>query len=159
MRARTDGLSPAEQQVLDDVEQSGLHVAHQPARGDLPAGSHSVGLWEHFEQPEVLVFGLPDEVAAALLEALADEVDAGRRFHDGERHEGLLQDYPVRFVAVPRERLADVLPTACWAYDGDDFPAVQLVWPDKQGRWPWDPAARDGFAARQPVLGRGGQGA
>jgi hypothetical protein len=142
--------------LLDDVEQSGLHVVQLPPSGSLPAGSHTVGLWQQFEQPEVVVFGLPDEVAADLLEAIADEVDAGRRFLGGQRHEGLLQDYPVRFVDVPRGRYAECLAAACWAYEGDAFPAVQLVWPDKQGRWPWDPAARDGFAARQPVLGRSG---
>ena len=39
------------------------------------------------------------------------------------------------------------------AYDGEDFACVQLVWPDKQGRWPWDAAVREGFVAMQPVLG------
>jgi hypothetical protein len=31
---------------------------------------------------------------------------------------------------------------------------VQLVWPDKQGRWPWQDDVRRGFAALQPLLDR-----
>ncbi|MBL8729510.1 MAG: DUF4262 domain-containing protein [Planctomycetes bacterium] len=156
MRRRTDDLSPAERQLLDDVDGAGLHVVHVPARGAVPACSFSVGLWESFQQPEVLVLGLPHEVAGELIEVVADEADAGQRFLDGTRHEGLLEDYPVRFVEVPKSRYAEFLAAASWAYEGADFPAVQLVWPDKQGRWPWDPEARAGFAASQPVLGRAG---
>jgi hypothetical protein len=161
MRARTDDLSPAERQLLDAVETAGVHVVHVP-RGGSPGGtatdcSYSVGLWESFQQPEVVVFGLPAEVAGELIELIADEADEGHHFLDGTRHEGLLQEYPVRFVEVPKSHYAGSLAAACWAYEGDGFPAVQLVWPDKQGRWPWDPAAREGFAASQPVLGRTGQ--
>lgn len=157
MRASTDDLSPAERQLLADVETSGVHVAHAPASGILPEHTCSVGLWANFGQPEVVVFGLPAEVAGELIELLADEADEGHRFLDGTRHEGLLEDYPVRFVEVPKGRYAESLAAACWAYEGDDFPAVQLVWPDKQGRWPWDPSAREGFRAGQPVLGRHSQ--
>ena len=60
----------------------------------------------------------------------------------------------MRFVGVPREVQAEYFGTAQWAYEGADFPCVQLVWPDKQGRWPWDPSSRDGFRGLQPVLGR-----
>jgi hypothetical protein len=157
MRSRSDDHSPAERQLLDDIEGAGLHVVHVPGKGALPACSHSVGLWESFQQPEVVVFGLPPEVAGELIEVVADEADEGHRFLDGTRHEGLLDDYPVRFVEVPKARYAEFLAAASWAYEGDGFPAVQLVWPDKQGRWPWDPEARTGFAQSQPVLGRSGQ--
>ncbi|MBL9076162.1 MAG: DUF4262 domain-containing protein [Planctomycetes bacterium] len=163
MRARTDDLSPDQRQILDDVEAQGLHIA--VVAGDdgdddgPPPHVASVGLWESFGQPEVVVFGLPTEVAAELLESIADEADEGHTFLDGTRHEGLLRDYPVRFVAVPKAHYAACFGAACWAYEGCDFPAVQLVWPDKQGRWPWDPAAREGFRAAQPVLGRADAGA
>ena len=44
------------------------------------------------------------------------------------------------------------LQKACWAYEGEEFPVVQLVWPDKQGRWPWEDGVRAGFRDAQPVL-------
>jgi hypothetical protein len=64
----------------------------------------------------------------------------------------LLHSYPVRFVDVPQRCYPDYLGLATWAYEGNDFPAVQLVWPDKQGRWPWDATARAGFREGQPIL-------
>lgn len=156
MRAHSDDLVPAEHKLLDDVAQYGVHIVHVAEAGGRPGFSFTVGLWHNFEQPEVLVFGLPDEVAHELLNAVADAADDGRKFLDQQRHEELLVGYPVRFVAVPAHAYAGHLGLARWAYEGDDFPCVQLVWPDKQGRWPWDAGARDGFRAAQPVLGKEG---
>lgn len=154
MRARTDGLTEDERKILDDVEQHGLHIVTVPEDEEGPGFAFSVGLWENFEHPEVILFGLPPDVAIDLLNGLADEVDDGKQFVDGTKHDGLLANYPVRFVAVPREQYRDFLGTARWAYESDDFPAVQLVWPDKQGRWPWDAGVREAFRELQPVLGR-----
>ena len=33
-----------------------------------------------------------------------------------------------------------------------DFPLLQVVWPDKQGRFPWDTEAEHGLAVAQPAL-------
>jgi len=154
MRARTDGLTPEQRQILDDVEEFGLHIVSVPEDGQAPGFSFSIGMWESFDHPEVVVFGLPDEVAVELLNGVADEVSEGKTFPAGTKHDGLLQDYPVQFVEVPNAAVREFLATAVWAYDGADFPAVQLVWPDKQGRWPWDAGVREGFRGMQPVLGR-----
>lgn len=154
MRARTDDLQPEDRQVLDDVEAHGLHIVHVPGDDDAPGYSFSVGLWHSFEQPEVILFGLDREVAQDLLNAIADEASEDRKYLDGTRHDDVLVGYPVRFLAVPKERYAEHLGPAIRAYEGSDFPCVQLVWPDKQGRWPWDPGVREGFAEAQPVLGR-----
>lgn len=154
MRMLAEGMLPAERKILADVEEYGVHIVHVPGDDEAPGFSFTVGLWHSFEQPEVIVFGLPDEVAHELLNGIADDADDGKQFLAGQKHDGLLVGYPVRFFALPQERYRDYLGVACWAYEGDAFPAVQLVWPDKQGRWPWDPGVREGFAAAQPVPGR-----
>jgi hypothetical protein len=152
MRAQTDGLEPAARKLLDDVAEYGVHIVHVPRDDGRPGYSFSVGLWHSFGQPEVVVFGLPNEVAHELLNLVADEADDGRRFLGDSRCDGLLHGYPVHFVDVPRRCYHDYLGLASWAYESDEFPAVQLVWPDKQGRWPWDATTRQGFRDEQPVL-------
>jgi hypothetical protein len=155
VRAPTSELTPEQHEVLADVAEQGVHLVHVP--GDGPGGpsySYTVGLWESFEQPEVVVFGMPEDVAQDLLEALADDASEGKRFQAGERHEGLLVGYPVRLFALPADFAAARLSLLAWAYEGAAVPVVQLVWPDKQGRWPWEPDVRDGFAEAQPVPGR-----
>ena len=154
MRAITDDLLPMDRKVLENVDEYGVHVVHVPEQDGGAAFSFTVGLWHSFGQPEVIAFGLPEDVAHELFNAIADAADDGRKFLDGEKHDELLVGYPVRFVAVPDTAYGDHLGTAQWAYEGTDFPCVQLVWPDKQGRWPWNGDARDGFRRSQPVLGQ-----
>lgn len=154
MREVTDDLSPRELQMLTDVEQSGVHIVHEQRNGGALEFSYTVGLWHNFEQPEVIVFGLSEQVADELLEVLADQADEGKRCLAGSQDEGLLQGYPVRFFDVPKAAYAEFAERAVWAYAGAEFPVVQLVWPDKQGRWPWDAAAREGFRSGQPMLGK-----
>lgn len=154
MRALTADLSPVERKALEDIVEYGVHIVHVPESDDGPAFSFTIGLWHQFGQPEVIAFGLPEDVAHELLNAIADEADDGRMFRDGEKHDGLLVGYAVRFVAVPRSAHGTYLGLCEWAYDGEPFECVQLVWPDKQGRWPWDASAREGFRDSQPVLGR-----
>lgn len=153
MRESTDDLSPEEKKVLQDVAEEGVHIVHVPGGSDGPGFSATIGLWFHYEQPEVIVFGLHEEIAEDLLNAVADAADEGKRFKHGENHKDLLVNYVVRFLDVPQEKVADYLGTAQWVYDGAEFPVVQLVWPDKQQRWPWQEGVREGFRDSQPILG------
>jgi hypothetical protein len=154
MRPRSDDLEPADRKLLDDVDEFGVHIVHVPDDEEGPGYSFTIGLWHTFEQPEIVVFGMPEDVAHDLLNSLADDAAENKKFVADSRHDEVLVGYPVRFLAVPAERYAEYLGAAVWAYEGTAFPCVQLVWPDKQGRWPWDAGTRDGFAASQPVLGR-----
>lgn len=155
---RTGPFPPALQdaaagRMLADVAAHGLHIAHVEAGPAGPGHSYSVGLWEGFGQPEVVVFGLAPAVARDLLDLIADEADGGRLFPAGSRSRDLVHAHAVQFLAVPLEARQLWLPLACRAYGGTAFEAVQLVYPDRHGRWPWDPQAPAGFAALQPVLG------
>ena len=154
MRASDDNLTDSEREILDAIETQGVHVEHVAGGDGGPGFSFTVGLWHTFGQPEVIVFGLEDHVAQDLLDEVADLADEGRKFLADSKHDGLLQHYPARFFAVPKSAYAEFLGVAVWAYEGDDFAAVQLVWPDKQGRWPWEAGVRDVFRERQPVLAR-----
>jgi hypothetical protein len=154
MREVTADLTPAERKILDDVEEHGVHILSVPERDEQCAFSATVGMWHSFEQPEVIVFGMPPEVARELLDVIADEASEGKTFLAGSQHKGLLQHYAVRFHAVPPALYSKYFAAATWAYEGAPFTAVQLVWPDKQGRWPWDEGVREVFRECQPVLER-----
>jgi hypothetical protein len=153
MRQQDQDQGPSEREILADITDFGLHIVHRPGSPAAPAYSCTAGLYDSFGQPEVIVFGLPQDVAEELLQAIADGCEGGATYVAGTKHEGLLQGYPVRFLEVPAAARGDWFAAAQWAYEGAEFPAVQLVWPDPQGRWPWDPTARQGFRTSQRLLG------
>ena len=83
-----------------------------------------------------------------------DVAMAQRAVERAQQHGGLVRDYPVRLLRVNDAQAAQWLPLVGWAYERSDVPCLQLVYPDKQGRWPWQPDVRDGFRRIQPVLER-----
>ena len=153
MRPITDDLTDAGREVLQNIAERHVHVMNVTSEAGVPAFSYTVGLWHHFEQPEVIVFGLGVEAADALLHAVAEECVRGARFAGGERYEGLLVDLAVRFLDVDAAVAAPYLGAAEWAYQGEPYSCVQLVWPDKEKRWPWQQGVRQGLRDVQPLLG------
>lgn len=116
------------------VERCGWAVQAVGGQGRRPPFAYTVGLTGR-GRPELVVSGKSPSAAHDLLEAVlaGDPPRAGRRY-----------DLPVgpslQVVEVtwPARRL--VVATALY---GDRVTAVQLVWADGRGRWPWEtPRAR-----------------
>ena len=43
-----------------------------------------------------------------------------------------------------------------WFYAGDDFPCLQLIWPDRNGVFPWEKGFDETFREDQPDLSEHG---
>lgn len=105
-------------------------------------GLHDRGL------PELLATGLSPKEALWLLNTFARRALAGQRHAPGDQ------------VSLPAGTLLELVevehPDAhmgmAIGIEGPDVTAVQLVWADSRGRWPWAPGFDDGNR-HQPVLG------
>lgn len=87
--------------------------------------------------PELLIAGLPPEVAHTLLNDLALRVyDTMGRFTHGQRISDLIADYDAIIVEGPATE--DLPPGFAIArYGPDRVRLQQVVWPDPAGRFPW----------------------
>ncbi|GAA4847901.1 DUF4262 domain-containing protein [Saccharopolyspora rosea] len=118
----------------------------------------SVGAWRRFGKPEVVAIGLPEDVANAAIMTYVQRVAAGERFRPGQLYEGFLAGCPVTFEKIARQHYPEFLGSAVLVYDGDDFPAVQLIASSPgDNRFPWQDDAPRGFAEYQPVLTASGR--
>jgi hypothetical protein len=151
MQSNTPELSAEQRKVLTDIAEYGCHVVSVPEDGETPDYSFTVGLWHTWQHPEVAVVGLDEEVAQDLLNAVADLIDEGATFTAGQVAQGLIDTYPVTFKAIPEGHVAGYLGTAAWANEGA-FPVLQLVYPDKLGRYPWHEGCAQGFRELQPLI-------
>lgn len=146
--------SGAVRTALADIADQGLHIHHVAETDTVPEHAFTVGMWQTWQHPEVIVFGLPTEALHALLELTADEVDGGRRLVPGEKYDDFLSGYPIHVRAVPRALIARFLPLA-GSLNGDaEFEVLQICWPDRRGRWPWDESVHDSVRHLQPILDR-----
>lgn len=157
IRKRLPPMNDHERCVLAKVEKFGWHCTSVIPRGgeNTPRFTYSVGLYQSYSQPEFIIFGLESKVAYSLLDALADAAAAGAMYPLDKPCSELIKGYDCVFVEVPRHRFNDYVFSALWFYAEVQFPLYQLVWPDKDGRYPWNEAYLDDPQHRQPVLALG----
>ncbi len=128
----------AEKKALDDIREFGHHVMLVGAGEDIPEFAYSIGLFETYGHPEVIILGLKFELAHVLINNIAYDIKNGKRWVSNEFHEGVLDDFLCYFGYVPQEKYPDYVGWARWFYEGDDFPLLQCVYPTVLGKFPWD---------------------
>ena len=66
--------------------------------------------------------------------------------------EGILADRAVTFRTVARRHYPAYLGYGGWFHGGPRFPALQVVWPDAEGRFPWERWFSHALRDVQPLL-------
>lgn len=151
-RART-ATNDYERNILHHVEKFGCSVTSVfDPDGANPPFSYSIGIAQSCGAPELIIVGLDSKLAHSLINVYNDRVRAGERLATGVPHLGFLEGFAVQFAPVAREHRVEYMRSACWLHGGSDFEALQLIWPSKQGTWPWHPDAPDGLRVAQPLL-------
>jgi len=117
-----------------------------------PAFAYSLGLYERFKHPEIILFGLDLDVMHRLINDAAEQIRQGERYEVGRRYDDLLAGYGCEFRQVDSKHCRRLLTYAFWYYKGSAFPALQLIWPDPEGRFPWDAGFEERFRSFQPNL-------
>lgn len=107
---------------------------------------YTVGL-AAFDLPELVVFGPDQQDAARLLNTLGERMRAGRRYADGDPIDDVWPHARLMEVLDSREHLIMAHPVA---RSRRPLPALQVIYPDRDGRWPWQPGSR---IADVPILG------
>ena len=143
-----------ERSVLANVEKFGWHCTSVfPRNGeDAPRFTYSVGLYHSYAQPEFIIFGLDSKVAYSLLDKLASAAATGTMYPLDKPCSELVKGYDCAFVEVPSHRFNDYVFSALWFYADVAFPLYQVVWPDADGKYPWNETYMDDPLHRQPVL-------
>ncbi|NIK08936.1 hypothetical protein FHY11_002446 [Xanthomonas arboricola] len=69
---RIVGVDESERQLLDDVAEHGWHCIHITEEGEQVGYSFTVGLYQTFGHPELIIFGLSSMVSHQILSIVAD---------------------------------------------------------------------------------------
>jgi hypothetical protein len=144
----------ADEIVLRNVRKHGCHIVGISGDERGPGYAFSVGLFANYCHAELIVFGLRWEDDAGLINDVRDRVAAGHSYAAGDVCDDLLIDHRVCFVEVPLSAYHDYLGIALWFYAKSPrpFPCLQIVWPDREGRFPWEAGCDEGVERLQPVL-------
>ncbi|NLR92129.1 DUF4262 domain-containing protein [Flammeovirga agarivorans] len=141
--------------ILENIKENGYHIGVIEGDDYLPAFAFSIGLYKSYQHPEIIVFGLPMEMMKVTINTLCDAVKKGTKYKANTEYNDILNKFPVKFLEVNKAYYSDYLRYNSWVYDhSNNFPAVQLVWTDNKGNFPWDTGFNSKWKFNQPLLDR-----
>ena len=138
--------------MLGDIAQYGWHVIGITEDKGRPGWTFSIGMYKTFGHPEIIVFGLSTGLGHRVVNGIGEAIRAGQRFEAEQEYADILADVRCIFKPVQSHWYKWVLGYARWFYEGDDFPVVQCIWPDKQQNYPWQAKFKAEWAWSQPFL-------
>ena len=147
-------LDEHEQNFVAMIREFGWFATQVAGDKDGSAFSYTTGFWLKFEFPEIVLFGLERQVAHDTLWHIYRELEAGKRFAIGTRDDEIFQNVAAMLLPVSTQHYRDHLGWSRWFYGNDDFQCLQLIFPDRTGRFPWEEVS-ESFRTLQPDLTSG----
>ena len=144
----------AEARILRDVAEHGFHVALFNGDGYSPGFAYTIGLFKTYGYPELICFGLGLELLHSVLWSGKELLDQQNPPNLATGHPDFLEGFDVCLLKVDSACYPDYFGYAGWFYDNWDFPALQIVWPDKQALFPWQDGFNPNWQFSQPLLDR-----
>lgn len=136
-----------------DIEQFGFSVVLIEGTEYLPAFAYSIGLWKTYKHPEVIVFGLPSDTLHAIINSIGEFVSKKNAIHSGRLYDDFLDNLKNTFLEVDSRNMNDYFGFALDFYEAE-VPALEFIWPDNSGLFPWDENFTEDLKFAQPLLDR-----
>src|SRR5271154_4446984 len=140
--------------VLSNIREFGWHVVNVIEDDGHPPRTFSIGLYETWGFPELIVIGRSRSTAHEMLKSLASQIEDGCTPDLRDPEPYLLLGMRSHFVEVNTRYYSDYVGFALWYYRKRHFPLYQIVWPGNDSLYPWDEKAAKPFKEWQPVLGQ-----
>jgi len=144
----------AEKRILSDMKEHGFHVALFNGDGYSPSFAYTIGLYKTYGYPELICFGFGLDLLHSVLWEGKHLLDKEPQPDQSTGYPNFLEGFDIRFVTVDEARYQDYFGYAAWFYKSWNFPALQIVWPDKNALYPWDENFNPDWKAAQPLLDR-----
>jgi len=117
-----------------------------------PGFAYSFGLYEEFQHPEIIIFGLDSAIMHGIINEAGRRINSGARYSEGDATGELLDGHNCAFRRVDPLRYRETCSWAVWFYGSLESPVLQLFWPDKRNRFPWDEGFTESLRNLQPDL-------
>ncbi|MFE0755350.1 DUF4262 domain-containing protein [Inquilinus sp. NPDC058860] len=154
--APVDALDPQERRFVAIMREHGWHHTGVFEEDENPEFSYSTGFWLTLRHPEIIAFSLSQDVAGRVLWDLYRDLQKGRVLPVGVRLSDVFANTDAYLMPVDKQHYAEHVGWSRWFYGNDDFPCLQLVWPDKRGAFPWEAGRYEPPPALQPDLSPAG---
>jgi len=138
--------------ITTQIGEHGWAVSGAESDDQGPPWAYSVGMWLTCQTAELVICGIPMQNAAGIINAI------GSRIADGDEigpHDELRDICPAPLAIRPVDlswRMTGLFTMSDEFYGFVRPPYLQVVWADRNGRFPWEPGFQAGFLGMQPLL-------
>jgi Domain of unknown function (DUF4262) len=148
--------SEGDETTFRHIREHGCSVVSIPGEANEPPYVFSVGLFANYDHPELIMFGMRPEDGHSIINDVRDYAATGHKFADGDISGDFLENgYRLAFWQVPFMAYPEYLGTAIWFYrKWGPFPCLQIIWEDRNRRFPWEAECSTRVKAGQPLLKR-----
>jgi hypothetical protein len=147
------GTDELERQVICNISEYGWHCVNVVEDDGHPPWSFTIGLYETWNHPELIIIGRSRATSHEILKTLANDIELNDPPNLTNPDGHLLLGMRCLFVEVLPRYYSDYVGFAKWFYRKRHFPLHQIVWPNNDGQYPCDENASKAFKEWQPVLG------
>lgn len=138
-----------------NIEKYGLQVMGISETNYLPSFSYSIGLYESYQHPEIICFGLPTDLAHTIINDVANLIKDGETIVLNQEYgDQIFKESRAQFLQVDAKNIEDYFDAALNYYQHENFSALQLVWADRNNKLPWEDGFEERFIYDQPLLDR-----
>ena len=141
-------------QTKNNIEKFGLQVIMVNATDYSPSFAYSIGLYNTYQHPEIICFGLPNDLVHVIINNVADMIKKGEQLKPSKNYDNIFKNSRAEFLEVDERNIDDYFASAINFYNTINFPALQLVWTDRNDKFPWEENFEDKFLYDQPLLDR-----
>lgn len=154
MTSPQDHKHTDDDKLIADIKTYGWVVMAIGATDYQPQFAYTVGLWKTYNHPELICFGLSPKTLHSILNSAGRLVRDGQRLHVGRDYDDFFSGGTAQFINVDPRNLNDYFGYAVSFNGKADFPALQLVWTDRNKRYPWEENFEEALVYQQPLLDR-----
>lgn len=141
-------------QTNNHINEYGLSVVRIFATDYNPSFAYSVGLKETYGHPEIICFGLKIGVLHQIINDVAEIIKIEGNIDAEKEYENIFKDSKAGFLKVDKRNIPDYFGAAINYYGNEDFECLQLIWTDRNNKFPWEKGFEIEFEYLQPLLDR-----
>jgi len=144
-------LDEDELTFVNIIREHGWHRMSVSEDEEGPGFSYTTGFWlAGF--PEIIIFAMKPEIASDVMWDMYRSQKSGQSHSEVTATNDIFTNLPACLLPVSNKHYREYLGWSRWFYGGNSFPCLQLVWSDRQGKFPWHPDFASEFDSLQPDL-------
>ena len=137
-----------------NIDKFGLEVILVTSTNYSPSFAYSIGLTKTYNHPEIICFGFSNRLGHEILNDVAEIIKNGEIIKSGIIYTEIFKDSRATFLKVDKRNIRDYFGAGLNYYDDEEFNALQLIWTDRNDKFPWEDNFEEEFVFKQPLLDR-----